>query len=207
MPNPMPLRLVKVNSVAIGTFNMYIVRPAWLVKEGIIPEGTSLKLDIGLDEATTRISVQEPRTQWLVTPSRLMIESDNARENCGKILWEVLSRLPHTPLRALGSNFIFEADASILAKRDAFASFRMLALPRGCRHISNSFRVSLERKSYVFNLDVIQQGEKVTLTANAHADLTEGGIKRAEEAALSFEEQRSISRRLIDRLLGSGGRK
>jgi hypothetical protein len=46
----------RANCVVVGTFNIYIVQPAWLEETGIIPKGSVVSIDSKIDASGFRFS-------------------------------------------------------------------------------------------------------------------------------------------------------
>ena len=65
----MAFRLKRANCVVAGTFNMYIVQPAWLAKVGIVPKGIAVTVGSKLDEPGFREGTARLRADWLAMPS------------------------------------------------------------------------------------------------------------------------------------------
>ena len=76
----MPLQLIRVNTVAIGSFNIHIIQPRWLVAERIIESNQEIELKANLEEPGFRLSFPDKNMTWIVHPSRLIIESNDTRE-------------------------------------------------------------------------------------------------------------------------------
>ncbi len=97
----MAFQFTKVNCVAVGTFNMYIIQPAWLAKVGIIPKGIGVAIESKLDEPGFRFWSPKLPVRWYVTPSRIQVETQRADADCGELVASVFKSLPETPLIAL----------------------------------------------------------------------------------------------------------
>ena len=96
--------LDSANIVFIGHFNPFLISPEWLSKEGIwAPKELQLVLG-GLKEDSVRF--QGNGVEWLLSYNRMMISS--ATTDCGVLATEILKKLPHTPVAATGSNFVFQ---------------------------------------------------------------------------------------------------
>ena len=100
----MVFRFIKANCVAVGAFNIYIVQPHWLVAKQMIPEGIELVMESKLDEPGFRFSSESLNMKWTVTPTRIVIESDDATQDCGKVMAKLLEWLPETPVSGVGNN-------------------------------------------------------------------------------------------------------
>ena len=113
--------LDSANIVFIGHFNPFLISPEWLSKEGIwSPKEVQLVLG-GLKEDSVRF--QGDGVEWLLSYNRMMIAS--AIADCGDLATGILRKLPHTPVAATGTNFIFQ-DPEMTAEHPIFARSRGL---------------------------------------------------------------------------------
>lgn len=105
------MKLLKANVVAIGQFNPAIIVPGWLKAQGI------LQADEAQEEHAVGATALAHRYQmqgyvWTVSLERLIFErlcetpEDASRP--ASVVSDILGRLSHTPLRAVGINFEFE---------------------------------------------------------------------------------------------------
>ena len=53
---PVAFKFQEASCVVVGTFNIYIIRPDWLGKLGLIPEGAIGKIERPLDQPGMRLS-------------------------------------------------------------------------------------------------------------------------------------------------------
>lgn len=174
----MVFRFKKSACVVVGTFNMYIIQPPWLAKIGVIPKGTQVGISAKLDEPGFRFSVlTKPSTHWMVSPSRIDLESDSWEEDCGAPIAKVLERLPETPLKGIGLNFIYEASLSEIESLTYVSEFSPVP-PEGYDLAQRSLHVGFKRGEQTFNLQLSVLGESIEIAANIHTDLEdkEGGI-------------------------------
>lgn len=107
----MKLSLELAQTVIIGRFNKFIVTPGWLAEYDVCTEGTEGdeadadydEPDDFLDESTFHYGGFE----WEVGTNRLGVSSARGGVDCGKVASRVLRFLSHTPVEAVGNNFIF----------------------------------------------------------------------------------------------------
>src|SRR5437667_1502871 len=104
----------KAAAVAVGTFNMYIIQPNWLVQVGLFKEGVRVQMQADFTRPGFRFSAEETSYWWNVRPDRLILETESPEIDCGEPLRIVLDTLRWTPLTGIGTNLEFEADIGIV---------------------------------------------------------------------------------------------
>lgn len=195
----MGFRLKKATCVAAGTFNMYIVQPAWLAKVGIIPKGIAVAIASKLDEPGFRYLSNKLPFRWLVTPSRIEVETESPEADCGAKVAAVLEKLPWTPLLAIGNNALYTAP---LAELEALPQeFRAGPdVPDGYQLVQRSFHFALGREERVTNLQVSITREELELSINVHTELRNRDSGAAQAAAQRFLQDRRDGESLIRHL-------
>ncbi|MHC4201339.1 MAG: hypothetical protein ACYSU0_15220 [Planctomycetota bacterium] len=115
--------------VAAQSFNPSIFTQLWLVREGLVEEGTLGGPSVASSEVAQH---QVSGMQLLVVPPRLQLtfqQEDASSAAKGKeLVRKVVEKLPHTPIQALGINLNYDVlypDGDEFAMRD-----RALFLPR-----------------------------------------------------------------------------
>ena len=106
----MKLTLDLAQTVIIGRFNKYIVTPGWLSDYKVCPDGDDADYgepDYFLDESTFSYGGFE----WEVGANRLGVSSGLGGVDCGAVASRVLALLSHTPVDAVGNNFILYCSA------------------------------------------------------------------------------------------------
>jgi hypothetical protein len=101
--------LVSQACILAGSLNPHILTPGWLVKEGILPEGSE-KPEVTLQIPTMAPQFKMSGISWFATPDRLdvrALEDREGGEHPGEIVARILAKLPHTPVTAVGNNFHF----------------------------------------------------------------------------------------------------
>src|ERR1700741_542830 len=106
MPTQFKLTTVSV----LGSWNPSILTPEWLHKCGVI-EALPVKRELTLDLATHRITFTADDLTWLVDQNRLELRL-GAPGDVGRYASRILGLLPHTPVRGIGTNFVFLCPAS-----------------------------------------------------------------------------------------------
>lgn len=108
MATPLAFRFAQ--TVAVGPFNPFIVTPQWLAAHVSGATGEE-DVDWPFEPAVTpysRFTLGD--FGWDVSFEQLAVGSGKpvATADCGRPVAEVLDLLPHTPVRAVGNNFIFD---------------------------------------------------------------------------------------------------
>ncbi len=98
----MALKLEECNTLVRGNFNPYIVTPEWLAQQEL---WQPKKPEIMLAALASGIQFRGDDAEWAVDNDRLLISSETV--DCGDLAANVLRSLPHTPVRAVGTNFTF----------------------------------------------------------------------------------------------------
>lgn len=113
----MSFELDHTSVVVLGAWNPAIICPQWLQEQGIvkkIPE----ELKFAFQPLGRAVRFDLAGMTWEASDSRLTIVSRVLR-NCGTYAAKVLDRLPHTPLQAIGTNFVFQGPAKDWPRRRA----------------------------------------------------------------------------------------
>jgi hypothetical protein len=190
----------RANCVAVGTFNMYIIQPAWLAKVGIIPKGIGVAIESKLDEPGFRFSSPKLPVRWYVTPSRIQVETHSADADCGEPVASVFKWLPETPLVALGNNAIYQATLDDLQAIPCISSFWREG-PEGFKSVQRTLHYGLQRDETVFNVQLAITEKNLEVSVNAHTELRERATEDVQKAARRFFEDRQTGERLIEHLL------
>jgi len=197
--NPVAFRLKKAACVVAGTFNMYIVQPAWLAKVQIVPEGIEVAIASKLDEPGFRFTSPKLRSQWFVTPSRIEVQSEHPEENCGAKVAAILAALPWTPLVALGNNALYSAPLSELEVLPE--PFRATPqVPEHYQMVQRSSHFGLSREERLTNLQLSITREEIELSVNVHTELRDKESGFAQAAARRFFQDRADGESLMQQL-------
>ena len=100
----MPLSLDKANTVARGHFNPHIIHPLWLAQQEVWDQ---LDTEVAFGALTRGLAFRGKDIEWEVDFDHLIVSS--LVHDCGAIVGRVLTKLPHTPIRAIGNNFTYGA--------------------------------------------------------------------------------------------------
>ena len=97
--------------VVLGAWNPAIIEPAWLHKHKVLDEEPpkELRWTVTLLPGAGGVRFETGGMTWLADAARLEIKGKDWRD-CGVYAARVLGLLPHTPIHAVGTNFIFTCD-------------------------------------------------------------------------------------------------
>ncbi len=98
----MAMKLEECNTLVRGNFNPYIVTPEWVAEQKL---WQPKKAEVALAVLARGLQFRGDDIEWVVDNDRLLVSSVNA--DCGELAARVLRLLPHTPVRAVGTNFTF----------------------------------------------------------------------------------------------------
>lgn len=189
-------RFDSTSCIAVGTFNMYVIQPGWLVDRGILPKISQMMLGTNLDEPGFHFSVPGEQTRWAVTPHRVEVSSKHEDDDCGKLVANVVRSLPWTPLKAVGCNFNYTATADEMRTLRPFLNFPTTP-PHGYKAEEHQAMFSMRRDNrlYSVKLSILPDGGE--LLANAQEDINQRGGEQAAKMADSFFEHRERLEQII----------
>jgi hypothetical protein len=185
----------RANCVAVGTFNMYIIQPAWLAKVGILPKDVQVAIQSRLDEPGFRFSSLKLHWRWVVTPNLIQIETDRPEVDCGEVLARVFDKLPWTPLIALGNNAVYQAPLRDIESIPLALSLRR-ETPEGFPCVQRTLHYGLKHEDTLFNVQLAATEDELELVVNAHTELLGHESEDAQKAARRFFEDRHTGERL-----------
>lgn len=128
----MAVQLISRNTVVRGEFNRAIIVPRWLVAQKILPDG---EVDFAVSDAA-----DQPRQfrfagfMWNVAHDRLVIAARpdiDVEADTGSVAAKILRILSHTPVTAVGHNFLFESTEAIASCVPALGARPMSDLAGG----------------------------------------------------------------------------
>lgn len=190
----MAFRFLKANSVAVGAFNIYIVQPHWLTRKGVIPAG-EVTLEAKLDEPGFRLcSLLQQRVQWAITPTRIIIETDDPEANCGETLARLLDFLPETPITAVGNNTHYTESLEEDIAHPGFPhDFPVLTTLAGDTLQQRTFHVGVKRGQCLYNVQSALTAGRAELLVNAHCQISEQTGEVTPQSHLRlFKEHRTV---------------
>jgi hypothetical protein len=180
---------VKASSVAVGTFNIYIIQPGWLTRVGILPPGTEITIEANMTRPGFRLSSPALKTLWFVSPGKLAIETTDSNVDCGRQMSDVLKMIPVTPVFGVGNNVTLTAKRSEIEPLPVLEACTAAALlPDGYSEDRRVSAMSVTREGRTFNLNVVVRGDVVEFHGNADSTLGDDGTgERGAECASRFE--------------------
>lgn len=189
----MQFRFKKANCVAVGTFNVYIIQPPLLTEMGVLAVGKTVELQADLSQPGVRFTIDN--TTWTVRPERLAIETNRFDVNCGAFLAKMLEQLCWTPIKAIGSNAVYVADAS--AEADLPSGFRLpTAIAEGVSQ--RTVHIGYKRDRQQINLQLAEADGELELSLNVHTEVRKASSQRrlnesAKQACNSFLDHRTLA--------------
>ena len=194
----MAAQLDHTSAVVRGFWNPFIITPDWLRKCGVV-EGTLEPKPLPASEAPFAFELGALR--WEPGPDRLAIISTRG-ENCGLYAKRVLDHLPHTPIQAIGINFVYKA---------VIEAWPAQHLPRiGEVSLGRHGPLNLKQVRWVglaeldadtiLNLTVSQAPREVICSFNFHRNVDDA--RKAAELASKWSDDRDQAARLLRNLFG-----
>ncbi len=203
----MPFKFKKASCVVVGSFNIYILHPKWLAKHEIIDKDVEVGILFNLEQSGFRYHIAKHKVTWNVTPDKIVVESEDPEIDCGDYISKVLSKLPETPLFAIGNNVTYEAEKDETALlNQPIRDFINTAIPMDSETmVQQSLHVALKRREYeIINLQISIKDDKIILRCNVHAELRERTdvCDAAAQAAKQFIEDRNFVKTLVHHYFG-----
>ncbi len=201
----MAVRFKMASAVAVGTMNIYVIQPKWLVEVGLLPADSKIRMESDLNRPGFRYTTEESSLKWDVRPERLMIHSESAYTDCGTVLADVLGKLPWTPLLAVGFNFEFQGDIDEVARIAKELRPPSCIAPSTYAIKQTTSHIAIQQGDQIFNFQMAA-ADHFELAINVHTDVNNKGtqetISRCSiDACRRFVEFRQKSRELAESLL------
>jgi len=178
-------RFLESNCVAVGTFNIYIIQPAWLREVSLFPDTPKVRVQSDMRQPGFRYQNLDDDLLWNVRPDRFMVESKAWDADCGTPISKVLENLPWTPVRAVGSNVTFRCDpeqANDLTEK----MFQPVTIPDAYSQAQRTWHAGLKREDTLTNLQLCATPEHIDLSINVHTEIAQSqSQKKATELAIA----------------------
>ncbi len=101
----MPVKQKLTRVVVLGAWNSSIINPDWLAQYKVIEE-VPTNISFGFGVPMNRLSFVIGDVRWTVDATRLEVRAERFMD-CGGYIARILGLLPHTPVGAIGSTFVF----------------------------------------------------------------------------------------------------
>lgn len=101
--------------VVLGAWNPSILTPDWLSKYKIIDSSPKEPPSLNLELAAHRLTFSVGGLNWSVDHTRLELRVNELRD-VGQYAARILGLLSHTPVRSIGTNFVFLCPAGEWSK-------------------------------------------------------------------------------------------
>ena len=169
--------LLRANIVLTGSWNPAILTPPWMSEHGIIED---VQADVQLSVQPPSVTYTSGGFRWNARTDRLMVESQVATDwaRCAEFVASVLAKLPHTPLAALGVNFIFDQRGGGALDLPGDASAAVCAHLRG-EILEEAHIVRVRGEGWVLNLKSVARAAQPVLDFNFHHDVSSGEYVKA----------------------------
>lgn len=194
------MRLVGRNVVVRGEFNRAIVTPKWLVGQEILEDGEVQAVLTDHPNAARLFTFGE--FKWHVGPDRLMARGlDPEANDPGPIIARILDKLPHTPVTAIGHNFLFEVASD--------PSISPLLGARSGQEVARSLELDLTRSEATF---VMRSDENSSVTVKATVEKSDSKLDlnfhfqvttadEAKRSANASDEMRGRAVEIVRRII------
>ena len=204
----MPFELIGRNTTVRGEFNRAIITPKWLAKQEIVPRGDfSIAVSDGADMPRL---FKFAGFEWMVAHDRLIVKSIEPRDDDpGPKVAQVLNVLHHTPVVALGHNFLFEStelDPSLEARLGDRAAARIAdrlgheLRKSTCEVVVSTGKDGSTGEDSLLTVKVVSEHPKQIVDLNFH--FVTSDAKAAAQAAEKSAQCREQADKVLKVLMG-----
>jgi hypothetical protein len=186
----MTLALDLAQTVVIGRFNPHIITPAWLLnpKHAICSEQEAEEQpepDSYDDGAEFVLAGFE----WEAGFDRLAVSAFQPKKDCGEKAAAILKQLPHTPVEAVGNNFVFFCELAKWGDRPKPGLIGAAVQPAAAE---SRWVGTFDEGGKRLELELISTPEVIILRLNfeCRVDDTAQAQKAASEFAADYERAR-----------------
>jgi len=196
--------LTQSSCVVAGSWNPAILQPAWMVKQGILPNGGGkIELAAPIGQPTPMPLVARytlADLSWVAQPMSLEVQPAAEGANPGLFVASVLEKLSHTPIRAVGNNFNFDPGTAGVKLLDVFHCAGWDRLRGSAEEVGSRVGVRLSHDTGVVNVTVVSSATAVTeLQFNFHREMVE--VSEAIEAARKWADDSNAAKALAARIV------
>ena len=190
------LRIHGVDTVIVGHFNPWIIQPIWLAEQGLVDAEAEVVHVAFQPIATGVLQFQTGSFHWKVSQDRLIVQSD-ALVNTAAPIIDIIDRLPHTPVSAVGNNFNYLTTAPAWdGGHPVLGNVSADQLAAVGDIVSQSWQVELAlRQGVVAKILVRIDATNVIVSFNFHRSINAPDLAKA--ALRNFDDDYQTSRRLL----------
>jgi hypothetical protein len=211
----MRINLEKISLVLAGSWNPAILQPAWIVLHGMgrdDPERIQVQVEVGLSQLgqMTKFRFDD----FVYSPQRHAVIfapvqwTQQVADVIQSIARNVLTKLTHTPVTAVGFNFEFQAEEAtdVLARFASAQEDVVERAPAGFNVSSNSVKTAITKDRQTVNITRSLENDVVTVGFNFNFEVNSS----AEAAALlesnsffaAFEQAKEMASGILGEELG-----
>lgn len=196
--------LPKANCVVIGSLNRAILQPPWLAGKGLITtggDGSFPPMDVIFTVGSTVYKIDDTQFTWQIEAGKLIVDRSDVSSdaNPGAKVVELLKILEHTPIRAVGNNFVFPVGEPISATAKSHLSNSLSdALPGGQIASINYVAECRGANLHVTADNLASEGGVQSVRLNFHRETQDNAEARL--AAGEWEADLAEAKRIMDRL-------
>lgn len=189
--------------VVAGRFNPAILSPAWVVAHGLLPDGQAEgKALVG----TNVVQYTLGALTWQPTLTKLEVIANDSDADPGDFVSRVLNLLPHTPINAVGSNFVFPIAEPADRQIFPLISSKIQAITSDADHELLSYSVTVGLKfgaDCVISIGFESEKEKV-YAINFNFNRFVPNASAGAEVALAWRKDEAEAVRIYQRVLEAG---
>jgi hypothetical protein len=196
------MKLESTAIVIVGEWNPAIITPPWLADKGIVSrKAMPEKMPITVSPIRIGWQFELAGCQWGVTQTQVSITSPRGK-NCGTYAAKLLELLPHTPVRAIGSNFVYHSSLSEWPgdRRPRLGPLGLDGL--GAHGVQQTMWQGKKAvgSGTVLGIALTQDSEAVTVSFNVHRDCD--SAKKAARYARRWYLDKALVRQTMRSLFG-----
>lgn len=199
----MSLTLSKTGVAITGHFNPHIISPNWLIRERILDSSGPVKgtMLLGSPELEIRFNIGD--MEWAVHGTRLSIDAKTGSRPA-EVAAQVMEKLPHTPVNAVGLNFVYSCDRDNWSgPNPQLGRLTRESLQELGDVQATGWRTAINYNDGVLVNVVFQIETDVVLNFNFHRSVE--NTAEAIKAVRLFSQDQECSQSLIDTLLKQDG--
>ena len=178
--------------VVLGAWNPAIITPAWLLQHKVF-EVTSESPPIVLGQPGLP-QIRIGKVTLVADFTKLIVQAEDGSD-CGSFVARILGLLPHTPIAAIGTNFLFACAAEDLTpdRLPRLGNIQMTPhpSPADLKLIQTTWVRQMAEDAKLQISVTQQEGTDMVIGVNIHRDVT--SASRATEVAATWADDRQAS--------------